>query len=72
MSHFLGAELVSLERAVAFLYDESSFAREDPFVALSRTDTAVADHEGGYLWDLDVELEGSAVAVAIVSLELRG
>lgn len=72
MCHRFGSKFVGLECSFSFLDDEAAFTREQPFIAVSKTDAAIAVDKGSYLWDLDVELEGSTVAVAIVCLELGG
>jgi hypothetical protein len=69
---FLGPELIVAQRPFAFLDCEAACAWKYPLIALPRTNTAVTAHECGYLWDLDAEFEGSAVAVAIVGFEFRG
>lgn len=72
MRHSLGPKLVVLQCPFAFLDGEATCAWEDPLVALTETDAAVTVHGGGDFWELDVELEGSAMAIAIVGLEFSG
>lgn len=63
-------KLIIFQAAVPFLNGEASSARKDPLVAFLGTDAAVAFHDRSELWDVDAELEGTAVAVALVGLEL--
>jgi hypothetical protein len=66
--HLLGSKFIVLQCSFTLLNGEAAGAWEHPLVALPGTDAAVAVHERGYFWDLDVEFESSAVAIAVVGL----
>lgn len=72
MCHGLGSEFVVRQCTFTLLDGEAPCAGEHPLVVLPEADAAVAVHNGGYLWELGVELECSAVTVAMVGLELGG
>ena len=69
VGHGLGTKLVVFQGSFALLDGEAACAGEHPFVILAETDAAIAGHDGSYLWDLQGELEGSAVTVAAIGLE---
>jgi len=68
--HLLGSKFIVLQCSFTLLNGEAAGAWEHPLVALPGTDAAVAVHETGYFWDLDVEFKSPAVAVAVVGLQL--
>lgn len=72
MGHGLGTKLVVFQGSFALLDGEAACAGKHPFVVLSETDAAIAAHDGGNLWQLQVVLEGSAVTVAVIGLEFGG
>ena len=72
MGHGLGSKFVVFQGSFALVDGEAAWAGEHPFVVLAETDAAIAGHDGGNLWDLQGELEGSAVAVAVIGLEFGG
>lgn len=51
---------------IAFINDEATFAWEDPFISFLEADVASALSHLFDLWHEDMELEGTAVAVAMV------
>ncbi len=69
MGHGLGSELVVFQSSFALLDGKAACAGEHPSVVLAGTDATIAAHDGGNLWQLQVELEGSAVAVAVIGFE---
>jgi len=72
VGHGLGSKFIVFQGSFALLDGETACAGEHPFVILAETNAAIAGHDGGNLWDLQGELEGSAVTVAVVGLEFGG
>ncbi len=70
MKHRTFSKLIIFQASIAFLDGKASSARIDPLVAFLETDAAVAFCDRNEFWDLDDEFEGTAVAVALVRLEL--
>lgn len=72
MRHLLGTKAILLQRPLTFRDGEAAGAREKPSVAFSEADAAVARVGACEFGELGGVFEGSAVAVAVVRLELRG
>jgi hypothetical protein len=70
MKHRTFSKLIVFQASITFLDGKASSARKDPLVAFLETDAAVAFCDRSEFWDLDAEFEGTAVAVALVPLEL--
>jgi hypothetical protein len=72
MKHRIFSELIFIQAFITFLNGKASSARKDPLVAFLKTDTTVTLCDRSKFWDIDVEFEGAAVAVALVRLEFWG
>jgi hypothetical protein len=70
MKHRTFSKLIVFQASITFLDGKASSARIDPLVAFLETDTAVAFCDRSEFWNVDAEFEGTAVAVALVCLEL--
>ena len=67
--HCFASKLIVLQSSFTLLDGEAACAWEHEFVVFAETDAAVAVHDGGYLHELNGELEGAAVAIPVVGFE---
>ena len=67
--HCFASKLIVLQSSFTLLDGEAASAWEHPYIAFPETNAAIAIHNRAKLREFHVELEGSAVAVAIVGLK---